>query len=149
MAGERVAGEEEGSLGCERTLRFLTGEGESTSSSCSCEVWEGERGRTRVDVLGGMTTVGRGRVLAAVAREEDALWVDLPGREAGSDLGVAGVGLDEERGREGREKGGRRADEVASQRNFFTTHKLQACRLPVVLDIMHATVFRRQWEQDT
>ena len=75
--------------------------------------------------------------------------MDLPGREAGSDLGVVGVGLDEERGWEGREKGGRRADEVASHRNFFTTHKLQACRRPVVLEIMHATVFRKQWEQDT
>ena len=96
-----------------------------------------------------MTTVGRGRVLTAVDREEDALGADVPGRDVGSDLGVAGVGLDEERGQAGREKGGRRADEVASHRNFFTTHRLQACLQPVVLEIMHTTVFRKQWEQDT
>ena len=147
--GERGAGEEGGSLGWERILRFLTGDGESWSSSGSCEVWEGERGQTRVDDLGGMTTVGRGQVLGAEERAEEALCVDVPGRDAGSDLGVVGVRLDEERGRAGRENGGRRADEVASHRNFFTTHRLQACLRPVVLEIIQATVFRRQWEQDT
>ena len=87
--------------------------------------------------------------MTAVDREEDALGADVPGRDVGSDLGVAGVGLDDERGRAGREKGGRRADKVALHRNFFTTHRLQACLLLVVLEIMHATVFCRQWEQDT
>ena len=66
-------GEEGGSLGWERTLRFLTGEGEARSSSSSCEVREGERRRTRVDDLGGMTTVGRRRDLAVIDWEEETL----------------------------------------------------------------------------
>ena len=65
--------------------------------------------------LGGITTVGRGRDLTAADRDEEVLWPEGPGREAGSDLGLAALCLEDERCRAGREKGGQRVGEVASQ----------------------------------